>query len=36
MIKVWEHLPYEDRLREMGAFNLEKGKLSEIFMCINT
>lgn len=37
MIKECEHLTNEDRLREMGPFNLEKGKLRGIFsMCINT
>ena len=38
MIQVVEHLSYEDRLRELGLFNLEKrrlqGDLMEALQCL--
>ena len=34
MIKGLKHLPYEDRLRDLGLFNLEKRKLKEDFIVI--
>ena len=34
MIKGWEHLSYEERLRELGLFSLEKRTFMGNLICV--